>query len=181
MDVREEQRWIEECLAGNADGFRPLVETYHAQVVGVVMKMTGRADVADDIAQEAFVRAYTKLHTFRGESRFSTWVTQIALRLCHDLYRQERKWAPSPAEDVHADFQLGTDDRIALAERDEAIARAMHKLPPQYREVIVLRYCEGYSLEEIARITRKGLSAVKMTVHRGVEMLRRELDNGEFV
>lgn len=178
MDVREEQRWIGECLAGNPDGFRPLVETYRAQIVGVVMKMTGRADIADDIAQEAFVRAYTKLHTFRGESHFSTWVTQIALRLCHDLHRLERKWAPSPAEDTQPNAQLGTDDQIATLERDEAITRAMQKLPSQYREVIILRYCEGRSLEEIARIVGKGLSAVKMTVHRGIEMLRQDLARG---
>lgn len=175
MDVHEESMCIREVLAGHSEGFRPLVEAYRAQIIRVVMKMTGRPDIAEEISQEAFVKAYTKLHTFRGESRFSTWVTQIAIHLCHDLHRQERHWAPAPNENLHADFRAGTDEQIASAERDRAITRAMSHLPPKYREVMVLRYSEGYSLEETARILGKGLSAVKMTAHRGLEMLRQEL------
>ncbi len=176
MDVQEEKHWIGECLAGHSEGYRPLVEACHTQIRWMVVKMTGRPDIADDIAQEAFVRAYTKLHTFRGESRFATWVTQIAIRLCHDLHREEHKWHTVPIESVQIDGQIGTDEKLAMAERDQAVTLAMQKLPPHYREVLVLRYCEGHSLEEIAHILGRGLSAVKMTVHRGVEMLRQELD-----
>lgn len=175
MDVHEEKRWIAECLAGNSEGYRPLVEACHSQILWTVIKMTGRPDIADEIAQEAFVRAYTKLHTFRGESRFATWVTRIALRLCHDLHREENKWNTVPVESVQIDGQIRPDDMLANSERDQAITLAIQKLPQHYREAIVLRYCEGYSLEEVARILGKGLSAVKMTVHRGMEMLRHEL------
>lgn len=175
MNAEEEGRCIAECLAGNPEGFRPLVEAYQAQIVGTVIKMTGRPDIADEIAQEAFVRAYTKLHTFRKDSRFGTWVTTIAIRLCHDLHRMERHWAPAPTDATYGDGHMGSEELLANAERDSAIASAIQNLPPHYREVLVLRYCEGHSLNEIAQILDKGLSAVKMTNQRGVEMLRREL------
>lgn len=179
MDDREEKHWIDECLAGNSEGYRPLVEAYLSSILWTVIKMTGRPDIAEDIAQEAFLKAYTKLHTFRGESRFATWVTQIAIHLCHDLFREDKKWVTVPVENVQIDGQVGTDEKFELAEQDQAITLAIQKLPPHYREVIVMRYCEGHSLDEIAHILGKGLSAVKMTVHRGVEMLRKELDGGD--
>ncbi|MBI4212635.1 MAG: RNA polymerase sigma factor [Deltaproteobacteria bacterium] len=172
MTRDEEIRCIDRCLDGHAESYRPLVETYHARLIHLLLKMTGRPDVAEEIAQQAFLKAYQKLASFRRESSFFTWLTRIAFRLSYDSFRQENRFVDVTIEDL----PLSNDQDGAVPGENEEMAQAVQasvaELKPRYREVIALRFIDEMPVREIAETLRVGESAVKMRIHRGLEMLK---------
>jgi RNA polymerase sigma-70 factor (ECF subfamily) len=178
-DPVDERAIIARCLAGDRRAYGALVERYRVLVHDLVFRMLGDAAEAEDVAQEAFVKAYLALRDFRGESRFSTWVCRIALNRCKDLLRKQRRapWSRSRNED-ESDVAEVADERetpvhsAERCEREAALQRALARLPVKYREVIVLRHIEGMELHEIGRVLGIAVGAVKVRAFRAREMLR---------
>jgi len=181
-DPVDERAIIARCLAGERRVYAVLVDRYKGLVHDLVSRMLGDAVEAEDIAQDAFVKAYLSLRDFRGESRFSTWVCRIALNRCKDVLRKQRRapWTRPRHEDGPevaevADERETPVDSLERCEREAALHRALVRLPVKYREVIVLRHIEGMEFHEIGRVLGIAVGAAKVRAFRAREMLRRLL------
>jgi len=182
-DPVDERAIIARCLAGERRAYAVLVERYKVLVHDLVSRMLGDTSDAEDIAQDAFVKAYLSLRDFRGESRFSTWVCRIALNRCKDVLRKRRRapWTrlrheegPDVAE--VPDDQETVVDSLERCEREARLQRALARLPVKYREAVVLRHIEGMDFHEIGRVLAIAAGAAKVRAFRGREMLRRILE-----
>ena len=183
-DPVDERAIIARCLAGERRAYAVLVDRYKGLVHDLVSRMLGDAVEAEDIAQDAFVKAYLSLRDFRGESKFSTWVCRIALNRCKDVLRKQGRapWARSRHEDGPQVAEVADDretpaDSVERREREAALHRALGRLPVKYREALVLRHIEGMEFHEIGRLLGIAAGAAKVRAFRAREMLRRLLES----
>jgi RNA polymerase sigma-70 factor, ECF subfamily len=176
---------IVQVLKGDQDAYGEIVELYKDKVYQISYRMLGNRHEAEDIAQEAFIRAFINIHSFNLDLKFSTWLFRIATNLCIDRIRKKKP-------DYYLDAEVaGTDGlnmysqipsktnmpekEIESLELEETIQREISKLPEKYRSVIVLKYIEELSLIEISEILNLPIGTVKTRIHRGREALRKQL------
>jgi RNA polymerase sigma-70 factor (ECF subfamily) len=178
---------IAQCLAGDRKAYGVLVERYKDLVHDLVYRIVGDAGRAEDIAQDAFVKAYLSLSGFRGESRFSTWLCRIAMNRCKDTLRRSRReilMPGGPDGEPHlpesADEEETPAGALERREREAVLHRALLRLPMKYREAVVLRHIEGMDFEEIGSLLGIAAGAAKVRTFRGREMLRRLLEREGF-
>jgi RNA polymerase sigma-70 factor (ECF subfamily) len=168
--VSEEQSWIQQSLAGDAAAFGRLVEAYQGSVYNLACRMLGNSLEAEDAAQEAFLRAFTKLRTYRSERKFSTWLLSITSHYCIDRLRRRRfTWLSleEPLPPARLQSELGLPEEAALRGETRAeVGRLLDGLEPAYRAPIVLRYWYDLSYDEIADTLGITLGAVKSRLHR---------------
>jgi RNA polymerase sigma-70 factor, ECF subfamily len=176
---------IKQVLKGDQSAFAELVELYKDKVFQICYRMLGNRHEAEDISQEAFIRAYVNIETFNQKRKFSTWLFRIATNLCIDRIRKKKPDYYLDAEvagtdgltmysQVAADVQM-PEDEVENMELQETIQKEISKLPEKYRSVIVLKYIEELPLQEISEILDMPLGTVKTRVHRGREALRKQL------
>lgn len=183
----DEKGIIAQCVAGDRKAYAVLVERYKDLVHDLVYRMVGDAGKAEDIAQEAFVKAYLSLRQFRGESRFSTWLCRIAMNRCKDMLRtRSREVLMLDGRDGEPYPSDLTDERETPAvtleqrEREEVLRRALARLPRKYREAVVLRHIEGMDFNQIGSLLGIAAGAAKVRTFRGREMLRSLLEREGF-
>jgi RNA polymerase sigma-70 factor (ECF subfamily) len=173
----EEIGWIERTLRGEQASFGQLMHRYAGAVYNLAYRMLGDAQDAEDASQEIFLRAYTRLTSFDPTRRFSTWLLSIASNYCIDRLRR-RRFAWLTLDDVA--FSLPSHERgpersaLDREERDRVQA-ALRRLPDHYRLVLVLRYWQEMSYNEIAQVTGLTESALKTRLHRARHMLAEAL------
>ncbi|EDL64465.1 RNA polymerase sigma factor SigW [Bacillus sp. SG-1] len=186
MDALVNKR-IKQVLKGDQDAFAEVIELYKDKVFQICFRMLGNRHEAEDVAQEAFIRAYVNIHTFNQKRKFSTWLYRIATNLCIDRIRKKKPDYYLDAEvkgtegltmysHVAAEGQL-PEEEVEEMELQAEIQRQILKLPDKYRSVIVLKYIEELSLQEISEILDLPLGTVKTRIHRGREALRKQLRN----
>lgn len=178
-EVREDVTLVRRTLAGDQQAYTSLVEKYKDSVFNVAYRMLGNPTEAEDVAQEAFVRAYTQLHTYKDTHRFSTWLLSIASHLAIDQLRR-RRFLALPLENVPflewiADLNLGPEDSALAVEASDEMQRILAVLPPKYRAVLVLRYWHDLSYEEIAEVLHLTPPLVKARLHRARELVARTM------
>lgn len=147
--------------------------------------MLGNRHEAEDVAQEAFIRAYVNIKSFNQDLKFSTWLFRIATNLCIDRIRKKKPDYYLDAEVSGTDgltmySQLSSnaplpENELESLELQETVQKEILKLPEKYRSVIVLKYIEELSLNEISEILDMPLGTVKTRIHRGREALRQQL------
>ena len=169
----EETGWVRATLQGDQQAFARIVERYNGAVFNLCYRMLGNPQDAEDAAQESFIRAYTRLQSYDADRRLSTWLLSIASNHCIDRLRR-RKFAWMDLDDVA--FWLPSDspgpERSALEqEQADQVQQALNRLPEQYRLVLVLRYWQDMSYEEIESITGLSESALKTRLHRARKQL----------
>jgi RNA polymerase sigma-70 factor, ECF subfamily len=181
---------VERTLAGERDAYCVLVERYSRNVYRLAYRMMGNSHDAEEVVQEAFLRAYQKLGQFAGNSNFGTWVYRIAANHAIDRIRQRnveesRQASPGGAmtEEQEVDPVAAVKDPSASPERlagsAELAARmkeALDALTPAERTAIVMRHWEGCAIEEIAAVLKSNSNATKNTVFRAVSKLRKALE-----
>lgn len=176
---------IKQVLKGDRNAFGEIVELYKDKVFQLSFRMLGNRHEAEDIAQEAFIRAYVNIQSFNMNLKFSTWLYRIATNLCIDRLRKKKPDYYLDAEvkgtegltmysHIPSDASLPEEDVESL-ELQESIQKEISKLPDKYRSVIVLKYIEEMSLNEISEILDIPLGTVKTRIHRGREALRKQL------
>ena len=166
---------------GDIAAFDVLVARWDHKIQGAIYRVVGSDEDARDLAQEAFLKAYRALGSFRREARFSSWLYQIALNLCRDRLRRRRgKTFVSLDETGVAERSRSPDPSVhqQLEARDLAriVTREIEDLAAEQREAIVLKEYQGLTFAEIADVLDVPLSTVKTRLYRGLNQLRRGLE-----
>ncbi|MBO0994170.1 RNA polymerase sigma factor SigW [Bacillus sp. SD088] len=186
MDLIINQR-IKEVLKGDREAFGEIVELFKDKVFQLCYRMLGNRHEAEDIAQEAFVRAYVNIHSFDQKRKFSTWLYRIATNLCIDRIRKKKPDYFLDAEVAGTEgltmySQIAAegkspDSEVETLELQELVQREIMELPDKYRVVVILRYIDELSLNEISEVLEMPLGTVKTRIHRAREALRKQLNN----
>jgi RNA polymerase sigma-70 factor (ECF subfamily) len=175
----QEKDIVRRVLEGETEAYALLVDAYKDPILRLAFRMTGNLQDADDLAQDAFVRAFRNLHRYDRERPFFTWLYTVALNGIRNHLkkrkRQERGDAESAAEGDEAEDTPGMEERLDEARDAERLDRALRRLPAEQREALVLRFYQGLSLEETSEVMGVSLSAAKMRIYRGLERLKQIL------
>lgn len=179
---RSDEELIEACQAGDSSAFDLLVERWEDKIRGACWRVLGSQDEARDVAQEAFLKAYRGLGSFKREARFSSWLYQIALNLCRDRLRRQKVRAVVSLEELErsgpvlAEPRLGAQDELIERDLARAVRQAIGELPEQQREVLILKEYQGLTFLEIAQALEVPVSTVKTRLYRGLAQLRLRLE-----
>ena len=176
-------------LAEDLDGaFESLVTAYQDRLYSFALRLTGRREDAEEVAQDAFVRAYRALGAYSAERiramALRAWLYQITLNVARNRFRGRKLKVVSldhPLPGGDAPFEAADDEalrpdaRYERSRRRADIASLVGGLPERYRAPLILRYVEGLRLEEVARVLKQPVGTAKSNVHRGVNALREAL------
>jgi len=175
---------------GDAQAFEELVLRHRQKVVAVAQRITNSREDAEDVTQESFHKAFLHLNAFQEKSRFSTWLTRIAMNEAFMLLRRRRgivEVLPENPDDgmrsnweAFADRSPNPEESYLRRERTELLTEAINRLGPKVRTTMLLRDIEERSAEETARILGTSIAAVKARVFQGRRKLRRTVNAGLF-
>jgi RNA polymerase sigma-70 factor, ECF subfamily len=185
--LNEEQVWLEQARRGDKAAFGRLIEAYQSPVYNLAYRTLGNAGEAEEAAQEAFIRAYTRLETYNPEHKFSTWMLSITSNYCIDLIRKRRAQLlsldeplpPHPA--LMSERSQGPEAQAIEGEQEELVQTLLDTLPEDYRQTVVLRYWYELSYEEIAEVMATSVSAIKSRLFRARKMLAESSSGNELV
>ncbi len=159
-DDREEALWIERAKAGDEAAYRWLLGRYRARVVRLAAHVLHGEGDAEDLAQEAFVRAFQRLGSFRGQGRFSAWLFSLTVRLCLDRRRSVHFRREIPAETAPDAVSLDASPDTRLL-----IDALLDQLTPPLRAALVLREIEGFEYDEISQMLQIPVGTVRSRLH----------------
>ena len=180
---------VRRCLRGDQNAYAELLSRYKKPVYALTWRMVSNEEDARDLAQEVFIRAFSALSSFDTKRSFLNWILKIASNLCIDHYRRSKLKAVSLDQELDEGdgrkLQLPDDGRgpEETAEAEEtlrALDRAITKLPPKYKVVILLRHKNELSYEEISETLDLPTGTVKARIHRGHKALKEILEQDGF-
>jgi RNA polymerase sigma-70 factor (ECF subfamily) len=176
---------IRQAQAGDIRAFEELVGIYQDKIVTMSYYLTGNRADAQDLAQEVFVQAYTKFKSFRQEANLGTWLHRIAINMWSNMQRRQKfsnlLSLDDPVQTGEGEFTRSVasdnpegdpEEAFEGKELQESVQQALRSLSEEYRIVLVLREIEGYSYEEIAKISGCSLGTVKSRMSRARQALR---------
>ena len=167
---------VQRCLDGDLETYGLLVDRYSGRLISLAAMMIGNRHDAEDVAQDAFVRAFKALGSFQRRAKFSSWLTQIALNLCKDYLKSKSRHARSVEEEhlseVGDETRTRAPELIQQSELSEKMRECVAGLPYLYREAFVLRHLHGEEYDEIAELTRTTPDTARVRAHRARELLR---------
>jgi len=172
--MKDQENIIARARRGDADAFEQLVVAYRDQVFRLALRMCGNEADADEVAQEAFLSAWKALPNFRGDSQFSTWLYQLTSHAAIDLMRRgKRQSAPEDITEVSApDPGPSPQQQAERSETRQAVRDAMGQLSPEYRQIVVLRFLQELSYEEIGAVLKLPPGTVKSRLNRAKSQLK---------
>ncbi|MGE5483765.1 MAG: RNA polymerase sigma factor [Ignavibacteriales bacterium] len=167
---------IGRCLSGDTEAFEGLVVAYQRPVYSLALRVTGNADDAMDVAQEAFLKAFRSLPTFRRGSPFRPWLLAVTANTATDFLRHKRPVAAGEAlaADI-PDVSPGPAELAEEGERNRRVREAIMGLAPGYRILVELFHIQGLSLAEVSAVTGLNVTVVKNRLFRARKMLRERL------
>jgi RNA polymerase sigma-70 factor (ECF subfamily) len=152
VDVVQEKEWLEQSRKGDHTAFENLVRSYHAMIHSVTYRMTGSLADADDLSQETFIRAFQQLESFRGESKFSSWLCRVAMNACLNWRQRESRRA-----EIHEQWagdNLGDsvpENTESMDDNTRNVQAALNRLPAKQRAAMILTVYEEMNHAEAAR------------------------------
>jgi RNA polymerase sigma-70 factor (ECF subfamily) len=172
---------VRKVLQGDVNAFEKLVTEYERAVYAIAQRMTGNAEDAADMTQETFIKAYNSLSSFRGDSKFSVWLYRIANNVCLDFLRSRSR---KPTVSLSAEDDDGEETQLDIADESQspelllesaltrdAVRRGLDSLPPDYKQILLLREIQGLSYEEIAAALGIESGTVKSRIFRARKRL----------
>ncbi|GAX88412.1 RNA polymerase sigma factor SigW [Effusibacillus lacus] len=180
MDLLE-AKIVTRAQKGDRIAFAELVELYKDKLYNLSYRMLGNPHDAEEMTQEAFLKAYANLKKYDSRHKFSTWIYRIATNCCIDRLRKKKADysldAPLDSDDggdMYSVLSSGDSPEFHVIAREQRfeLQSAIEQLPPSYRAVVILKYIEDLSMQEIADILALPVSTVKTRLHRGREALR---------
>jgi RNA polymerase sigma-70 factor (ECF subfamily) len=178
-----DEELVARSIRGDAESFNQLILRWERPIYALAYRTIGREEDARDVCQETFLRAFRALPGFRGQAKFSSWLYRIALNLCRDWMRRERR-APvvQPPENVdlmelaaQAEPSESIEDLIGRRALMRIVEQVMATLPEEQRTAIILKEYHGLTFQEIADLVGCPLSTVKTRLYQGLVVVRREL------
>ena len=173
----DEGLWLERARQGDKESFGRLIEAYQRPVFNLAYRMLGNGDEAEQAAQEAFIRAWTRLDSYDPAHKFSTWILSITSNYCIDLLRKRRAQllsleGPLPAHPaLQSERAAGPEAQAVDSEREVMVQELLATLPDDYRQAVVLRYWYDMSYDEIAESMDTTISAIKSRLFRARRQL----------
>jgi RNA polymerase sigma-70 factor (ECF subfamily) len=179
-----DEELVQRSMDGDVESFNQLVRRWERPMYALAYRTIGREEDARDICQETFLRAFRALPGFKGQAKFSSWIYRIALNLCRDWMRRQRRTPVVPVAEGVDVIELAAaqgpaesiEDLVARREMSRAVAEAMRHLPDEQRTAIILKEYHGLTFQEIADLQGCPLSTVKTRLYQGLTVLRRHLD-----
>lgn len=176
MSQYKDEEIVELVLAGEKELFGKLVEKYQQPIFNLMLRCAKDSEEAADLTQDAFIKAFAKLRSFRKDRRFFTWLYSLSLNHLRDWQRKRRRRAARKHLFGHRENseQNSHNQNVSVESKEEFnwLQEALAKLSLESREILVLRYRHDCSIREVADAFGLSESAVKMRVHRGLEQLR---------
>ena len=173
-----ESALVEAARSGDTAAFAELVRRHQDHVYSLAVRLVGQ-DLAPDVAQEAFIRAWRAIGRFRGEARFGTWIHRITVNTAWTQRRRALRHDGLPIEDVHPDPSRGPQDAADMLDVRRDLKRAIDSLSDSLRIVLVLRDIEGWSTDEVAQELGISTTAAKVRLHRARSRVRELIEEGE--
>ena len=179
-----DEELVARSVEGDLEAFNQLVVRWERPIYALAYRVIGREEDARDVCQETFLRAFRAIKGFKGQAKFSSWLYRIALNLCRDWMRRERRaplvQVPDGTDPMEIANELpapieSLDETVARREMTSAVARAMAALSEEQRTAIILKEYHGLTFQEIADTLGCPLSTVKTRLYQGLTVLRREL------
>ncbi len=179
-----DEELVARSARGDADSFNQLITRWERPIYALAYRVIGREEDARDVCQETFLRAFRGIAAFKGQAKFSSWLYRIALNLCRDWIRRERRTpivaAPEGVDLVELTSERGpiesVEDLVSRRDISRLVARAMQALSEEQRTAVVLKEYQGLTFQEIADLQGCPLSTVKTRLYQGLTLLRRELE-----
>ena len=181
MTREQEAAIVRKVLGGDANAFETLVLEYEKNVYNIALRMTGNSEDAADMTQEAFIKAYNSLQAFRGDSKFSVWLYRIVSNVCLDFLRSKNR---RPTVSLSVEDDDGEDAQLDVADESQSpellldrkltrdsVRRGLDSLPPDYRQILLLREIQGLSYDEIAQALGLEVGTVKSRIFRARKRL----------
>ena len=166
----DESGWVARARAGDEDASGRLLERYRDRAVRLASHVLGRPAEAEDAAQEAFIRAFRHIRTYRGESRFYTWLYHIVVRVCIERQRRAR-WRAELPLDGH--WGKHAEDRACSSDTRVLVEALMRQLSPEMRATLALRELDGLEYEEIAQVLGVPVGTVRSRLNSARSQFRR--------
>jgi len=170
----DDQEAILACRRGEREAFDRLVERYQRDVYRLCYRFVNNHEDANDLAQEAFVKAYRALDRFRGDSAFSTWLYRIAVNTCLN-FRAARKPRSEELPEALEDARPRADEGVLSDERSKRVRAAIQKLPEKQRATLILKTYHDLSHEEVAGVLGSTVGTVKANLFHGLANLKKIL------
>ena len=172
VDIDRDRVLVLRHQGGDVDAFDELYRRYHSRLLNYCLRRVGDRHVAEELAQEAFLKALRAMPHFAGERRFYPWMTVIAQRLCIDHHRRAKR--VEPAADIDTGSVEADHDAVFAAVDRDLVTRAIARLAPRHREILELREEHGWSYQQIAEHLSVPMTTVEALLHRARKALRRE-------
>ncbi len=186
---RTDEELVALSIGGDVESFNQLVLRWERPIFALAYRVIGREEEARDVVQETFLRAFRGIGSFRGQAKFSSWVYRIALNLCRDWIRRERRAPILPTPEGVDVIELAAEqgpvesieDLVARNDMSKVVADLMTRLPEEQRTAIILKEYHGMTFQEIADLQGVPLSTVKTRLYQGLNVLRRHLhEQGKY-
>jgi RNA polymerase sigma-70 factor (ECF subfamily) len=170
---------IEACQRGDDEAFRVLFETHKDRVYSIALRYAGDSAAAMDIAQDTFLKLLSNIGQFRGDASFESWLYRLVVNSCLDYHRRRRRFLPllDQALDLFRSPREGALQGMLREEQQERVQQVVAQLPEEQRIVVVLRYTEGLSYEDIADLLGCRRGTVASRLNRAHKALERRLSH----
>lgn len=170
---------IERCRGGDDTAFAELVDRYKDLVYGLIYRMVADRTIADDLAQDVFLKVHRGIPYFRGEARLSTWIFRIVQNVC--VQARRRRPVHEPLEGTHGGDGLvrefgKTDGAFGAMEMRDRLDKALLRLPENYRMLVIAHYLRGVQYEALAESLNLPLGTIKTHLYRAKRRLRELLE-----
>jgi RNA polymerase sigma-70 factor (ECF subfamily) len=183
---RDDAALIRRCQRGDVEAMNELIQAYQKHVFNLAFRLSGNYDDAQDIAQEAFIRVFNSINSFRGEANFSTWIYRIVTNVFLDERKKQRvrdhgsldeylELEDSSVARQIEDPSPGPEASVEQRERNEVVGQAVLALPENQRVMIALYHFQGRSYEEIADVMQLPIGTVKSRLNRARLALKEKL------
>ena len=176
MDEIGDQELLRRAASGDTKAFDVLVGRHEDKIFSLAMRMLGDRADALDATQDAFISAYRRAHSFKGDSAVGTWLSRIAINACKDLIRKKARWDARDRTHITDESEGSRDLEDDVARRID-LAAALDRLPDEYREAVVMHDLGGVSYEDIATAAGVPIGTVKSRISRGRKQLAKLLEH----
>jgi RNA polymerase sigma-70 factor (ECF subfamily) len=177
VSTANEAQLVTQAQNGDRNAFSELVRLHAQGVLNVIYRMCGDVQLAEDAAQETFIRAWQNLSSYRPQTSLRNWLYRIAVNAGTDMLRKEKRIVPDAIEDLHlSDGQPGLESLLLQQERTVSVQKAILSLPDASRAVLVLREYEGLSYQEISSTLDIPLGTVMSRLSYARSLLKEKLE-----